>query len=235
MKKFLSLAVIFFCALSSTALAAEDRLPTISVNGEGVVEVSPDRATISVGVVSRDKDPAKVQAANAKIASDIIKSVTALGVEKKNIRTGNYSFRQIYSNDQNRRRIFEGYEVNNTVTITVDDLNLVGKIIDSSLSHGANSIESLQFGIRDKSALQSEALKLAVRDAKTKAEVVAAGLGKNIVGIRSVSINSGSISAPRYAKLAMMADVAESNIETPIEGGTLSCSANVHVEFEINR
>ncbi len=235
MKMFLSLAIIFFCVLSSTALAAEERLPTISVNGEGIVEASPDRATISVGVVSREKDPTKVQAENAKIASEIIRSVTSLGVEKKNIRTGNYSFRQIYTTDQNKRRVFQGYEINNTVTITVDDLNLVGKIIDSSLSHGANSIESLQFGIRDKSSLQSEALKLAVRDAKTKAEVVAAGLGKNIVGIRSVSINSGSISAPRYSKLAMVAEDAISNFETPIEGGTLSCSASVHVEFEINR
>lgn len=234
MKKFFILAVIFFCALTSTALA-EDRLPVISVNGEGIVETSPDRATISVGVVSREKDPAKVQAENAKIAAEIIKSVTAFGIEKKNIRTGNYSFRQIYHNDQNHRRIFDGYEVNNTVTITVDDLNLVGKIIDSALSHGANSIESLQFGIRDKSALTAQALKLAVRDARNKAEVVAAGLGKNIVGIRSVSINSGSISAPRYAKLAMMADEAANSFETPIEGGTLSCSASVHVEFEISR
>ena len=234
MKMFLTLAVIFFCALSSTVQAEEDRVPVISVNGEGVVEVSPDRATISVGVVSREKDPTKVQAENAKIASEIIKSATALGVEKKNIRTGNYSFRQIYHNDQNKRRIFDGYEVNNTVTITVDDLNLVGKIIDSALSHGANSIESLQFGIRDKSALTAEALKIAVRDARSKAEVVAAGLGKNIIGVKSVSINSGSISAPRFAKLAMVADEANS-FETPIEGGTLSCSASVNIEFEINR
>ena len=234
MKIFLTLAAIFFFANFSTAFA-EERIPTISVSGEGVVEVSPDRATISVGVVSREKDPAKVQAENAKIASEIIRAVSALGVERKNIRTGNYSFRQIYRNDPNRRRVFEGYEVNNTVTITVDDLNLVGKIIDSSLSHGANSIESLQFGVRDKSALQSEALKIAVRDAKTKAEVVAAGLGKNIVGVLNVSVNSGAISAPRFAKLAMVADMEEANFETPIEGGTLSCSANVHVEFEISR
>ena len=230
--------LIIFSAIfifNSAVQAAEDRLPVISVNGEGIVETSPDRATISVGVVSREKDPTKVQAENAKIASEIIKSVSAFGIEKKNIRTGNYSFRQIYHNDQNHRRIFDGYEVNNTVSITVDDLNLVGKIIDSALSHGANSIESLQFGIRDKSALTAEALKLAVRDARNKAEVVAAGLGKNIVGIRSVSINSGSISAPRFAKLAMVADEAANSFETPIEGGSLSCSASVHVEFEINR
>ena len=232
MKAILTFALAFFM-LTATAYA-EDSLPTISVSGEGTVETSPDRATISVGVISRDKDVGKVQSENARIANEIIKSVTLLGIDRKNIRTGNYSFRQIYRNDQNKRRIFDGYEANNTVTIIVDDLNLVGKVIDTSLSHGANNIDSLAFGIRDKTSLQAEALKIAVRDARTKAEVVAAALGKNIVGVRSVSINSGNISAPRFAKLAMaMEDSA--NFETPIESGTLNCSANVHVEFEISR
>ena len=232
MKIILSFALMIFM-LTATAYA-EERLPTISVSGEGVVEVSPDRATISIGVISRDKDVGKVQSENARIANDIIKSVTALGVDRKNIRTGNYSFRQIYRNDQNRRRIFDGYEVNNTVTIIVDDLNIIGKIIDTSLSHGANNIDSLDFGIRDKNSLQAEALKIAVRDARSKAEVVAAALGKSIVGVRSVSINSGNISAPRFAKMAMVMEDS-ANFETPVESGTLSCSASVHIEFEISR
>ena len=235
MKMILSLAIIFCLSFSAKVFAAEDFIPVISVQGEGIVETSPDRATISVGVVSREKDPAKVQAANAKIASEIIKSVSTLGVDKKNIRTGNYNFRQIYRNDDKGKRFFDGYEVSNIVTIVVDDLNLVGKIIDTSLSRGANQIQSLQFGIRDKSALNSEALKLAVRDAKNKAEIVAAGLGKNIVGVKSVSINSASITAPRFAKLAMATDAVSNSFETPIEGGSLTCSASVHVEFEISR
>lgn len=232
MKIILSFVLAIF--LMTATAYAEENPPIISVNGEGIVEVSPDRATISIGVINRDKDVAKVQSQNAKIANDIINSVVSLGIDKKNIRTGNYTFKQIYRNDQNKRRVFDGYEVNNTVTIIVDNLNLVGKVIDTSLSHGANNVDSLVFGIRDKSSLQAEALKIAVRDAKTKAEVVVASLGKNIVGVRSVSINSGSVSAPRFAKLAMaMEDSA--NFETPIESGTLSCSASVHIEFEISR
>ncbi len=235
MKMILSLAVLLVFVLSSTAFA-EERLPTISVSGEGIVETSPDRATIFVGVVSRDKNATKVQNDNAQIASNIIKSVVALGVERKNIRTGNYSFRQIFHNDDKKQRVFDGYEVNNTVTIVVDDLKLVGKIIDASLSNGANNIDSLTFGIRDRTALQNEALRLAVRDARTKAEIAAAELGKTVLGIRSMSINSGSISAPRYNKVAMMERAsADAMIETPIESGTLTCSASVHVEFEITR
>lgn len=230
--KILILAMILIFGISSTA-AAEERISTISVNGEGVVEVAPDRATISVGVVTRDKNAAKVQNDNSRIASEIIKSVAALGIDKKNIRTGNYSFHQYYR-QENNKRVADGYEANNTVTIIVDDLNLVGKVIDTSLSHGANNIDSLEFGIKNKAALQNDAIRLAVRDARAKAEVVAAELGKNIIGVKNVAVNSGYISAPRANKMFAAQMEMDMAIETPIESGTLTCNANVHVEFEID-
>ena len=233
MQLFLILAVAFMFVFNSTA-AAEEKIPTISVSGEGVVEVAPDRATISLGVVTRDKNAAKVQADNSKIATGIIKAVSALGIDKKNIRTGNYSFHQYYRNDNNRR-IADGYEANNTVTVIVDDLNLVGKVIDAALANGANNVDSLEFGIKDKSKLQNDAIRLAVRDARAKAEVVATEIGKKIIGVINVSVNSGYISAPRANKMMMADMAAEQSIATPIESGTLNCSASVHVEFEISR
>ena len=189
MKKIFCLTWILIFMLSANVFA-EENLRIISVNGDGIVETSPDRATVSVGVVSRNKDASKVQSENARIATEIINSVVALGVERKNIRTGNYNFRQVFRTNDNGKRIFDGYEVTNTVTIIVDDIKIVGKVIDSALSHGANKIDSLQFGLRDKKNFQLEAIH-----------------------------DSAAV---------------EENFETPIESGNLTCSASVHVEFEIN-
>ena len=235
MKKVFYLTLIFVFMLSANVFA-EENLRIISVSGEGIVETSPDRATISVGVVSRDKDASKVQNNSARIATEIINSIAALGVERKNIRTGNYNFRQVFRQNDSGKRIFDGYEVTNTVTIVVDDIKIVGKVIDAALSHGANKVDSLQFGLRDKKNFQLEALQLAVRDARTKAEIVARELGRSIIGVKNVSIHSTSISSPRYSKMMMMADsvAAEENFETPIESGNLTCSASVNVDFEIN-
>lgn len=231
MRKIFLMAVFIFM-LSSTAFA-EENFRTISVSGEGIIETSPDRATISVGIVCRNKDAAKVQAESARIATEIINSTVAMGIERRNIRTGNYNFRQVFRNDEGRRNISDGYEANNTVTIIVDDVKIVGKIIDNALAHGANRVDSLRFGLRDKSNLQAEAIKLAVQDARAKAEIVARELGRNIIGVRHVEVHSGSITAPRHNKLMMAAADSES-FETPIEGGSLTCSANVDIEFEIN-
>ena len=229
----MSFLVMMICA---TTFAAEIPPPIISVSGEGVVEVQPDRATISVGVVTREKNPAAVQAANARAASNVINSIVALGVQRKNISTGNYNFTPRYRRTDNGKQSLDGYEATNSVTVIVDDLNLVSKVIDVALSHGANQVNSLNFGLRDKTAHQDEALRLAVLDARRKAEVAAAALGKSIVSVRSVSINHSSVNAPRNYKMARaMAEDSAAEVETPIESGTLTCAANVHVEFEISR
>lgn len=235
--KIFSLTLMIVMILCSSAFAEEIHPPIISVSGEGIVEATPDRATISVGVVTRAKNPSEVQSANAKAASSVINSIVALGIERKNISTGNYNFNPVYRHMENGKTILEGYEASNSVTIIVDDLNLVGKVIDAALNHGANRVDSLNFGLRNKNAYQDEALRLAVLDAKRKAEIAAATLGKYIVSVRSVSINSNHVSAPRNYKLArsMAADEAVAEYETPIESGTLTCAASVHVEFEISR
>lgn len=228
----LTFLILMICATTF----AEELPPIISVSGEGVVEAQPDRATISVGVITREKNPSAVQAANAKVASNVINSIVALGIERKNISTGNYNFNPTYRHTDNGKRILESYEATNSVTVIVDDLNLVGKVIDAALSHGANHVDSLNFGLRNKSAYQDEALRLAVLDAKHKAEIAARALGKSIISVRNVSINSSRVAAPQNYKMARaMAEDAAVGVETPIESGTLQCSASVHVEFEISR
>ncbi|MBQ4405364.1 MAG: SIMPL domain-containing protein [Selenomonadaceae bacterium] len=234
--KIFSLTLLIAMMICTTTFAAEIPPPIIIVSGEGTVEAQPDRATISVGVLTRAKNPSEVQAANAKAATSVINSIVALGIERKKISTGNYNFNPVYRHTDNGKRILDGYEATNSVTIIVDDLNLVGKVIDAALNHGANQVNSLNFGLRNKTAYQDEALRLAVLDAKRKAEIAVAALGKSIVGVRNVSINSSSVSAPRNYKMSRaMAEDSAAAFETPIESGTLTCSANVHVEFEISR
>ena len=219
---------------TSTTFAAEEKIPTLSVSGEGVVEAAPDRATISVGVVTQDRDASRAQAANAKAAQDIINSIVSLGVERKNIHTSDYNFRPTYRQEENRRNEINGYVVNNTIYIMLDNLNLVGKVIDTALSNGANNINSLDFGIKNRKKLQDEALVLAIRDARQRAELVARELGKSIVGIQDVSINTGGVGMVRMNKMYAMAESATMDYATPIEAGTLSCSASVNVTFRLS-
>jgi len=236
MKNLLVLLLCFtvLSIMTTTAFAAETKSPTLSVNGEGIVEAAPDRAAISIGVVTQDKDAARAQSANAKAAQDVINSIVALGVERKNINTSDYSFRPTYRQEANRQSILSGYEVRNTVHVMLDDLELVGKVIDTALNHGANNIDSLDFGIKNRKKLQDEALLLAIRDARQRADLVAHELGKTITGVQDISINLGGVGAMRMNKMYAMAAMADMESSTPIEAGTLSCSASVHIIYTLD-
>lgn len=231
MRKIMFATILTVLMAFSTSFAAENvnSPPIISVNGEGFIEMTPDRAKISVGVVTNAKNPSEAQNSNARAAKSVIDSIIGLGIERKNISTSNFS---IYPTRNGDRNEITGYEATNSVTVVVDDLNLVGKIIDAALKNGANHVDGLNFGLRDKNSAQDEAIRLAVLDAKRKAQIAAVALGQTIVGVRNVMINSSSVSAPRNYKLARATEDSAS-FDTPVESGTVTCAASVHVEFEI--
>ncbi|MBR2179577.1 MAG: SIMPL domain-containing protein [Selenomonadaceae bacterium] len=225
---------LFLSLMTTKAFAEEAKIPTLSVSGEGIIEAAPDRAAISIGVVTQDKDAARAQSANAKAAQDVINAIVVLGVDRKYINTSDYSFRPTYRQDANRQNVLNGYEVRNTVHVMLDNLDLVGKVIDTALNHGANNIDSLDFGIKNRKKLQDEALVLAIRDARQRADLVARELGKTITGVQDISINNGGVSGMRMNKMYAMAEMASMDAATPIEAGTLTCTASVHIVFTLS-
>ena len=230
-----ALVLLLSMAANDSTASAEERIPTLSVSGEGVIEAAPDRATISIGVVTQDRDASKAQSDNARAAQGIVGSIAGLGIERRNIRTSDYNFRPNYRAEEGRRHEINGYVVSNTVNVTVDNLELVGKIIDVALANGANNINSLDFGFKNQKALQDQALTAAIKDARRKADLAAQELGVRIVGVQDVNINGGGFyTMQRNAKMAPMME-ATMDAATPIEAGTVACSASVHVVFILSK
>ena len=102
-------------------------------------------------------------------------------------------------------------------------------VIDAALSNGANEINSLDFSASDTKAVRKVALLNAIQDARDKADIITKGLGKRIVGIQNVSESTGYIETRRFGGNMLMA--AAKDAATPIAPGSLSLTANVHVDF----
>lgn len=233
-KKFactLALALAFVVPqMAATASAADQpQRPILSVDGRGEANTQPDTATVAVGITTHADDAAKAQNDNAWVAGEIQNAITALGIAEKDIQTRNYSFRPTYRQDKGHENEINGYTVDNTVIVTVRDVKLTGKVIDAALSHGANEISSLDFSASDTRGVRKEALKNAIADARDKADVIAKGLGKRIVGIQNVSESTGYLETRRFAGNMMMAMAKDA--ATPVAPGSLSLSASVHIDF----
>ena len=228
----LTLVCALFLMSCSAAFAApqqETPRPTLSVDGQGTGTAAPDMATVTIGVTTQGKDAAKAQNDNAWVSNQIQAAVRGLGIAEKDIQTRNYSFYPNYSTDKDRRNEVTGYTVNNSVIVVVRDIKLTGKVIDAALNNGANEINSLDFSASDTKAVRKVALLNAVQDARDKADIIAKGLGKRIVGIQNVSESTGYIEKRRFGGNMLMAVAKDA--ATPIAPGSLSLTANVHIDF----
>jgi hypothetical protein len=225
-----ALMLCFALFAPMTAGAAEKELSILSVSGSGVVQSTPDQATITTGVVTQGATAGEVQQENAAKATAIREALRTLGIEDKDVKTEEYNFRPEYSREGNER-VIVGYTASNTIRIRVRDVAIVGDVVDTVLANGANTIHSLDFSIRDTNALRQKALESAVKDAREKADAIAHALGSRIIGVQHVTENTGMFQ-PRQSNMMVMAKSMDAMTQpTPIDGGTLSMTADVHIDF----
>jgi uncharacterized protein YggE len=205
------------------AARAEDPQPgTITVSGMGTVAAVPDTATISFGVVTQAATASQALSTNSAAAERMIAAVKSAGVDAKDVRTDVVSLSPRYSDDGDA---IVGYTASNSVTATIRELSRAGAVIDAAVGAGANSVQGPSLERSDAAGLYREALKLAVADARTKAEALAAATGMTLGAVSSVTEGSqGPIPLTAAAKDAAPAAV-------PIEPGTQDVTAGVTVVF----
>ncbi|NTU46284.1 SIMPL domain-containing protein [Candidatus Roizmanbacteria bacterium] len=205
----------------------------ISVSGVGKVDVVPDTATVDVGIsvnnaATVDDAQKKIDTVNNKI----IEAMKLLGIEKKDIRTSNYSIYPNYTYSGSDNKI-TGYNGNVNITITSKNLNLVSKIIEESTKAGANQIQGSRFIVAHPEKYREQARDLAIANAKEQAAKMAKTLGINLGKVSNIIENSGSdsVAYPVMAEktLNLRANVASS---ADMEPGTQTVTSNVTLFFE---
>ncbi|MEP7149362.1 MAG: SIMPL domain-containing protein, partial [Acidobacteriota bacterium] len=189
-------------------------------------------------VVTQGKQAVDAQAQNAQKSEAVKKAVEAITADAKTeIKTTDYSLRPEQDYYSGKMPKILGYEVKNTVTVSIDKLDRVGGIIDAATSAGANSVEGIQFVIGEASPAQGEALALATKQAMAKAEVVARSLNGKIV--RVVQTIEGGVPPqmvdPGYGENANAAAnmMMKPAVPTPVQAGALVIRSQVVLVVEI--
>lgn len=229
--RLLAATMLVVALFSATALAAEE-LPVLSVDGRGSASIAPDQAVLVVGVTSHAHSANQAQAENAQKSAAIVQALKQLGVAGNDIKSQNFSFSPDYRSDEKHRNEITGYTANHALQIRVRDIAKTGKIVDTALQAGANEVNSLRFSVSDQNQVRQEALHKAIADARNKANIIASGLGRQLVGIKNVSENTGYIEARSYNSDMLMASKAAA---TDIAPGMISLDANVHIEYLLSK
>src|SRR4051794_23479782 len=165
--------------VATTAFAAQPEVPTIVAAGEAVVRKAPDAARLGVSVETRARTSREAQGANAEIAAAVLRRIADLGIGRDALRTASLRVEQEFDYN-NGRRTPRGYVARNSIEIRVDDVTKVGELSDALMQAGATSIEGVRFELKDPAAAEREALRLAVADARARADAIASGAGRAI-------------------------------------------------------
>ena len=227
--KLATLIIAFTVVAAAPVASAQSTAsePVVVVSGEGLVKAAPDQAWVTLAVESRSKNPQAAQTQNAEAMSAVQQRLVAAGIPKDAIRTLSYDL-HLESDWVNGRQVPRGYVARNTIEVRLDDITRVGEIIDLAITSGANSVHGVRFDLKQRDALEREALKQATADARARAEAAAAGAGASIG--RVVKIEEPSRGYPIPPPVPMMrAEAAQDGraVATPVVAAEIEIRATV--------
>lgn len=202
---------------------------TISVNGTGQVTLSPDVAYVYIGVRSQSENVSEALSENNEKAQAISAALTGLGIDAKDIQTSGFNVypQEQYSPEgQVTSRL---YNVENTVYVTVRNLQGLGNLLDVVVRTGANSINGITFDVLDKSSALSEARRLAIESARSQAEEIAQAAGVTLGEVQNLNVYSSSPVVPMDGRGGMAMDAAQ----VPISAGQMILRVEVNAVYVI--
>jgi uncharacterized protein len=217
---------------AAPALAEDMKMPrTIALAGHGETRQAPDMAMITLGVVTSAATAREAVDGNNAAMTAILDTLVAAQIEARDIQTSNFTVnpRYDYNNNTQPPKVV-GYDASNNVSVTVRNLADVGAVLDKVVSAGSNQINGIAFSVSKPEAAEDEARKLAVADAKRKAEVYAVASGVKLGAIMSITENIGYQPPPQPFAKSMR---AEASADVPVQGGEQVIAVDVNISWEI--
>ena len=214
----------------------------IWVSGMGEITVTPDIATLRVGIEAQEASVAEAQTKASEAMNKVMTALTDSGVAEEDIQTQYFSIHQRTRWDREKdEEIVLGYQVTNTVVAKIRvlvyesyPLNYkVGIIINAVAEAGGDliRINSIGWSADDPSVYYEEARGKAMADAKAKAEQLAELAG---ITLGKPTYVSEGTQPPIYKDVYYeLAGGAPMPVPPPISPGEMKVSLTVQVAYSI--
>ena len=202
---FLLACLVVSAGLASAGLWGESSdAPTIqqkkviTVSGHGTVDTTPDEAVLRLSVVTQAEDVKNASDENADKMDAVLAALYELGIPENDAVTSGYRVRPQYNWRDDEESLI-GFQVRNSLVVTVMDIEKVGDVIDAALGSGANEIDDVAFTVSDsrQAELRDEAIADAALRASADAASVADAMGVKIVGPVEISTTGSQFSPYR--------------------------------------
>jgi hypothetical protein len=221
----------------SRDIARTERQPSILVTGTVDSSAPADQAVVRLGMTAQNSRAAIAQAKVNEVIQKTLDAIEKAGVKRQSVHTARLSLTPLYSDKtfSSGPGKISAFRADNVIEVTVDDVKLIGEIIDAALGAGANEVQSVGFRVKDEAAERATALAAAAEQAKSKAESIAKTLGVSLGEVLEAEETSAAIPFRRRpGELGLQGGVAPSFVGTPVEAGEVRVQATVVVRYKIS-
>ena len=224
----LTLLIALPGAVAAQQPPANPAEPVVVTSGQGIVLAVPDRAWISISAESRAPSPREAQRLNAEAMKPVQDKLRAAGIPAEAIRTSAYDV-QYEWDFVNGKRVGRGYVARNTIDVRVDAIDRVGEYLEIAASAGATALGGIRFDLKDQAKFEREALRLAVLDARAKADAAAAGAGRSIDRILRVEEQGVELPPMPVRMMRQSVQAGAADATPPISAGQMEIRARATV------
>jgi uncharacterized protein YggE len=203
-------------------------MTSVSVQGTGEVDYTPDQAHITLGVNGEAPGAAAAASDIAGRANAVIAALKSLGIGDSAITTSGYNLYYRQATDT----VKAAFVASETIAVKMP-IDKAGAAIDACIRAGANQTYGLTYDTTQRDALYKQAVQRAVKQAHDLADVAATAAGVKLGSVTTISLGGATSIQPYMpvARLATMAGVAAA--PPPIAPGTGTMSATVQVTYSI--
>lgn len=243
------LMILTVCPVWAQQPQMYDDRPKVTVNGEAVVNVKPDKIVVSLGIETWDADIMAAKQKNNDILKKTVAAIKEAGVPEKEIQTDHLSIEPRYKNGY-RKEDFIGYFVRNTFVVALAETDKVEELVTKALQAGVNYIHGIDFQTTEFKKYREQARELALKAAREKAEKMAAVLNQTVGA--PIQINENYSGSPwwyysswsgwGYGRSQGMSQNVIQNVQggsgeisDTMALGKISIRANVAVTFELKQ
>ena len=209
--------------------------PFIDVSGYGKIEVMPDYLQLYISLSDTKKTLAEARDSVESVFQQVLKVRSDLNISKDDIDAAHISNQPMYEwqRDSSTRK-YTGEQVTRRVTITLRNLDDYGRLVHRLMEDGRIQIQNTNLRFNDLPSLQRQATKLALLDARDKANFMATTLDNSLGAVQFIQEQGGYNPQP----VMMMAQMRSAKMEDSSVGSEMliqkqDIEQSVQVRFAI--
>jgi len=203
--------------------------PSITVHGTGTVTLTPDMASVVLGVDSRQSSAKAAQAGASVAMNAVIAAVKKHNVAAADMATVNVSLGPVYDYNNNSQKLV-GWDANQSLSVKVRNLSDTGSLIDDAVAAGATQVQGVSLTVANPDTATAQARTAAVADAKARAQALATAAGVTLGSPISIS----ETSAPSPTPVPAMAAGAAVDKSLTIVPGSFEVTVEVDITYAID-